>query len=203
MIHPILSAQQASFYTKSRYLELEELLSPLECEAFFAMMTPSRDLWRKNPSLKDFLLSRKIAQMALHLTGKSVLQLACDQWFPPDFFKEGKTIKFKDFFSIQGIAIVFLMQLQPGVLKKPAKALPVGLFPFPERGQGCALIVHSDLLISWPPLVASFGLYAVAFSLSPAIYIQNSNDPAALFLKQLGYSYGDRLTHETHPRIVK
>ncbi|HEX2582887.1 MAG TPA: hypothetical protein VHL30_02090 [Chlamydiales bacterium] len=199
----LLSAQQSSFYTKNRYLELEELLSPAECDAFLAMMqeNPGRDVWRQNPSLKEFLLSRRMAKLALHLTGKTVLQLACDQWFSPAFFHAEKRMKCKDFFSIQGIACVILLQLQPGKLQKPANSPSLGLFPFPQ-GQGNALIVHSDLLLSWPALSSEIGLYAAAYSLTPAIYIQNSNDPAGAFLKQFGYGYGDPLRHETHPRIV-
>ncbi len=214
MMTPILSAQQASFYTKNRYLELEELLAPAECKAFLAMMqeSPGRDLWRQNPSLKEFLLSRKMAKLALHLAGKSVLQLACDQWFEPNFFNIAKRMKFKDFFSIQGIDCVILIQLQPGSVQKPPKSPALGLFPFPQgqRGnseglssEGNALIVNSDLLIAWPDLSSDIGLYAAAYSLPPAVYVQNSNDPSAHFLKQFGYNYGDTLTHETHPLITR
>jgi len=210
MMQPILSAQLASFYTKNRYLELEELLTPAECKAFFAMMEtePGRDLWRKNPSLKDLLLSRRMAKLALHLAGKATLQLACDQWFSPDFFKAGKRMKFKELFNIQGIDCVFLIQLQPGSTLKPPKAPSLGLFPFPQGHnnsdcQGSALIVNADLLISWPDLSSSLGLYAVAYSLPPSIYVQNLLDPATHLLKQFGYNYGDLLKNETHPLITR
>jgi len=211
MKHPILSTQQASFYTKNRYLELEGLLSPNECHALLPMMEkePGRDLWRKNPPLKDLLLSRKMAKLAIHLTARPTLQLACDQWFTPDFFKAGKRIKFKELFSVQGIDCVFLIQLQPGTTPKPPKAPALGLFPFPQGHQdstnciGSALIVNADLLITWPDLSSSLGLYVVAYSIPPSIYVQNANDPALHYLKQLGYSYGDSLTNETHPLIVR
>ena len=211
MMQPLLSAQQTSYYTKNRSLELEELLSVDECKAFASMMEepPGRDLWRKHSALKELLLSRKMGKLALHLTGKAKLQLACDQWFSPGFFKAGKKIKFKEFFSIQGVDCVFLVQLQPGKVEKPPKAPTLGMFPFPQGRedttdcQGSALIVNADLLLSWPDLSTEIGLYAVAYSLVPAVYIQNSNDPAAHFLKQFGYGYGDPLTHLTNPIIAK
>jgi len=204
-----LSMQQIGFYSKNRHLEIEELLSPSECNKFFEMMeAPGRDLWRKNPLLKELILSKKMARAALQLSGKAKLQLACDHWFCPDFFKAGKKIKIKDLFSVQGITCVFLLQLQPGCREIPAKTPQLGLFPFPQGAepssncQGSALIVNGDLLMSWPDLSTEIGLYAVAYSLVPAIYVQNNNDPAAHFLKQFGYGYGDPLKNETHPIII-
>jgi hypothetical protein len=201
---PLVSAQQGSFYTKNGYLELEELLTASECAAFLSLMQNThfgRDLWRQNPPLKELLLSRRMSKLALHLTGKSSLRLACDQWFPPGFSLE-KLTKFKDLFCIQGIVCIILLQLQPGRVQKPSKMAPLGLFPFPQ-GCGNALIVNSELLINWPVVSSDIGLYAAAYSLPPAVYVQNTRDPAALFLKQLGYGYGDPLTNETHPLIIQ
>ncbi len=198
MMMPLIAASQGSFYTKNGYLELEGILSPEECDTFFAFMA-NRDIWRQHPTLKTFILSRRMAGLALYLSGKPSLRLACDQWFPPGFSLD-KPTKFKDLFSVQGITSIILIQLQPGTVTKPAKISPLGLFPFPQK-QGSALIVTPDLLINWPPH-PSIGLYAIAYSIPAAVYIQNPRDPSGLALKQFGYGYGDLLKNDTHPLIT-
>jgi hypothetical protein len=198
-----ISAQQGSFYTKNGYLELEGLFEEAECNSFFQLMQNGldRDLWRNNPPLKELLLSRKMSQLALHLTGKSSLRLACDQWFFPNYFLNQPT-KLKSLFSIQGTTVVILIQWQPGHVQKPPKTGSLGLFPFPQ-GQGNVLIIDAELFINWPPLSSGVGLYAAAYSLPPAVYIQNPSDPAGPLLRRLGYGYGDSLNNETHPLIYK
>jgi len=203
-----ISSQQAAFYTKNGFLELEEVYSLPECEMLLteiqqtiqARDTPSliraRDLWRETPLLKKNLLSKKQTQLVFSLTRKPALRLAFDQWFEPGFSLKAPE-KIEKLFSIQGLACILFIQLEQTTTVSPLNQL--GLFPFPHS-PGNVLITKPSLLINWPPQQA--GLYCVGYSLSNAVYVQNLLDPANLSLRKFGYGYGDILRNDTHPLIT-
>lgn len=213
---PSLSAKQQAFYTKNGHLELEELLTPEECEKLLAairhtlaartgadatvekLLVQGRDLWRDAPSLRTFLLSPAITALAHCLAPRSPLRLACDQWFPAGYHLAQPT-KLKDLFSIQGLFAALFLQLE-SPLPLPAKTSPLGILPAPQT-LGSALLVQPQILLDWPPCPT--GLYLIAFANTSAVYVHNSRDPAGHRLKALGYGYGDRLTNATHPLLYR
>lgn len=202
-----LSAEQAAFFTKNGFLELEGVFSPSECEGLLHSIQQTmdgrqgvdlvrgRDLWRETPPLKTTLVSKKMKSLALSLSRRPSVRLAFDQWFGPDFSLQTPE-KIEGLFSIQGLVLVAFLQLEPGVAKLPPKRSPLGLSPFP-KGQGNILFTKPSLLLNWPQ--STHGLYCVGFCLPTSVYVQNLHDPAGISLRKLNYGYGDQLQNETHP----
>src|SRR6185369_16643136 len=123
---PTLSAQQLAFFTKSGFLELEELLTLEECREFLPLMKPERDLWRHQDALQRLVLSKKLTSLVLQATDERVLRLGLDHWMPPEFHLE-KPAKFSELFCVQGLACVVALRFGEGAL--PAAKSPLGLAP--------------------------------------------------------------------------
>ncbi len=214
-MNPTLTAQQIAFFAKNGYLELEGLFSEEECRQYSLAINPEklkrlplseqliqgRDLWRHASALKTLIFSRRLSTIAASLTPKVSLRVALDQWFPSDFSLP-RPAKLNELFCIQGITCAIFIQLEPGITEVPEKTSPIGLFPFP-KGRGNALIVQPNLLLNWPTLAASQNLYLIAYCQINSVYVQNSNDPAGLNLRALGYGYGDPLRNDTHPVMAQ
>lgn len=209
-----LTSQQVAYFKNNGFLELNELFTPLESKKYHTAILETlehrksgneilrgRDLWRDSAVLKTLLCSRKLSRIANLITGKTAVRLGCDQWFTPSFTLS-KPEKLKDLLSIQGLICAMLIQLQPGTFEIPEKTSPLGLLPFP-KGQGNVLLVTPSLLLNWPAISATLGLYLVTYAEPTAIYTQNPRDPAGAILKELGYGYGDLLKSETNPLLYQ
>jgi hypothetical protein len=206
-----ISSQQAAHYTQNGFLELEAMLSPSECEALVSAIKQTlqkragnnfihgRDLWREAPLLKSTLLSKKLSGLALAVTQKPTLRLACDQWFPPGYMLKTPE-KIERLFSIQGLICTIFIQLDPGLVQPVGKTTPLGLSPFP-KGQGNVLLMKPSLLLNWPQITPEMGLYCVNFCLPASVSVQNAQDPAGVNLRKLDYGYGDPLRSDTHPLV--
>jgi hypothetical protein len=222
-MNPLISSQQVYFFNNHGYLELEEIFSSAECDelqthidaALFSRIKRSlsripgeelymngRDLWRSKEALKTLLLSKRMTAVALGLTNKSSLHLACDQWLPPLTWLESE--KTKDLFSIQGLACVYFIRLSAPIEPETLNAtfgFEPGLIPLPAK-RGNLLAVNPNLLLNLPKLsLHAAGLYAVAYAFPNAVYFHNSKDPCNHLLKAFGYNFGDRLTHTHHPLV--
>jgi hypothetical protein len=182
-----LTAQQTAFYTKNGYIEFE---IPHD----FAFDAKKRDAFRRNLKLRDFLV-RKIGPLALVLTGKKQLRLACDQLFTEEN-RPKKMGLVKDLFSIQDFALAVALSKAPVI---PEKKSPLGLLPLPSNEKSI-LFFRPNLLLDWPHV--SSELYIALFALPNAVYIHNPNDPDTNYLKALGYHFGDLLKNESHPQIL-
>jgi hypothetical protein len=200
-----ISSEQAAFFTKNGFLELEGVFSPSECEGLLQSIHQTlqerldslryRDLWRQSPPLKTALFSKKMKSLAFALSRRPSLRLAFDQWFGPDFSLKAAE-KIEGLFSIQGLVLVAFLQL--GEPPLPPKRGALGLSPFPRK-QGNILFVKPSLLLDWPQ--TTLGLYCVGFCLPTSVYVQNPHDPAGVLLRKLNYGYGDQLQNETHPLL--
>src|SRR5579862_8396186 len=100
----VLDEKQAAFFTKNGHLELalSHVTPPFDL---------TRDLWRKDKGLTDFLV-KKVGPLALILSGKKRLCLACDQWFS----KENRPVQagpLKELFCIQGLCIAIAIAKDP------------------------------------------------------------------------------------------
>jgi len=212
-----ITAQQASFFSKNGYIELEGI--HFQSEKIFSSTrkalshrlkttseklsrTPSnelyrqgRDLWRSDNELKSFLF-QKIFPLVADLEDKRSLRIACDQWIPHDYAWD-KPCSLKDLFSIQGILAGALICATES--KVPVKA-SLGLLPLPSNPQS-VLFFKSHILLNWPQLLQATDIYLVAYCLPNAVYIQNPADPCTNDLKQFGYGFGDPLRNEFHPLI--
>lgn len=180
-----LSAQQMSFFTKNGFIEFEIPHGVM-------LYSVERDVWRKEPGLKDFLV-RKLGPIALTLARQPQLLLACDQGVVAEN-RPAKACSLKEMFSIQGLALGVAMANNPVA---PAKKSSLGILPQPTAGH--ILFFRPDLILDWPHVTAD--LYLVVFGLKNAVYAHNPKDPSINFLKHLGYHFGDVLRNETHPMI--
>lgn len=181
----MLSAQQTSFFTKNGYIELEMAYAtpPFQLE---------RDLWRKEPLLRDFLV-RKLGALALTLSGKKQLRLALDQWIS-EKNRPSKKESLKGMFNIQGLFLGVAL-CENGVI--PAHKPSLGILPVPQPGH--LLFFRTDLILDWEEV--SSNVYLALYSLPNAVYIHNPKDPSTNCLKAFGYNFGDALKNETHPLI--
>jgi hypothetical protein len=116
-----ITAQQLVHFRKEGHIRFENFpanFPPLQALG----AEDKRDLWRRDPSLKKWIL-RTLAPIALELTGKKSLRLACDQWIDAKL-----TGKMKELFCFQGLAIIcsltqeFLDLYEPSSL---ASLLPI------------------------------------------------------------------------------
>jgi|GEM_PF-936686 hypothetical protein len=224
-MQPLVSSQQTYFFNQNGYIEFESVFSSEECDELAAhakavflarlkrdptkisetqLYENGRDLWRQQNPLKLLFVSRKMGSLALGLSNKNTLRLACDQWVPKLFKWSGPT-KIKDLFSIQGMACAFLIRMTAPLEGETINAtfrLEPGLIPLPAK-KGNALIVHPNLLLNFPKLAlcAPTDLYIVAYSFPTAVYVHNPADPCNSQLKAMGYNFGDCLINQHHPLI--
>lgn len=183
-----LSAEATAFFTKHGHIELE-IPHPLPTQR------SGRDLWRQNKELQNFLI-RKLGPIALDLSGKPKLHLACDQWFSAAELPK-KAGPIKELFSIQGFALGAILAENPLL---PTRRSPLGILPTPSTAANI-LFFRPNLILDWPHVKSDF--YLVLYALPDAVYIHNPKDPETNGLKQYGYQFGDTLKNEFHPIISK
>ncbi len=182
-----ISAQQSAFFTKNGYIEFE-IPHTMPPESL------NRDLWRQNEELKQFIL-RKLGPLALVLTGKKRLRLGLDQWFSKEN-RPQKAGNLKEMFCIQGFALAAVIAQNPVM---PERRSALGILPIPSNSES-VIFFRPDLILDWPHV--SSDLLLILFTLPNAVYIHNTKDPSANFLKQFGYNFGDCLNSESHPLIL-
>lgn len=200
---PIIPPQEAAFFSRNGYLELSGM--PFDRDAVrhsaataLKMQPLGRDLWRSNETLNHLLL-KKLAPLVLQIAANP-LRLACDQWLLKDAWTN-HSLSFKDFFCIQGIALIAIFS--PFDL---SNAIPntfgLGVSPFPKSGNN-VLFIKPNIVLDWhlstpPPPALYIAAYAFAHH---AVYIYNPKDPATHFLKKFNYAFGDSLQDTSHPMI--
>lgn len=165
-----LSAQQLMYYRRQGYIRFENF--PLDFQPIKdAAQKIQRDLFRNDPSIKKFIL-QNLAPIALELTKKNALHLACDQWIDSPLSGPMKSL-----FCFQNLACIFV---------------------FSPSEEGCILeVFEPSSLSSRIPAEA----YIVVFAQENGVLVENPKDPYTLQTRKLGYVYGDRLRNEFHPRI--
>jgi hypothetical protein len=193
----MITSQQASHFARFGWVEFERFLPPEECQSIQSMiyqtlahrlktdvlklnrfdtkhiLAHTRDLWREQPILRQLACSRRICRPAVALIQKNPLLLVCDQWIPP--LTVLSPPRLSEHLGFQGLlcgALLILDGADAGNIR----------FFHPER---LPITSESQLLIAYGSL--------------QTVYIYNPRDFAQSFLKQLGYSFGDRLKTDTHP----
>jgi hypothetical protein len=202
-----ITAQQAAFFTKNGYLELEAGIDSKEIfthsRAILKKRDPKgldlykagRDLWREDDVLKKALI-QKLAPTALALCPRLQIQLAFDQWIPAGLPWD-KMYSCKDLFSVQGLEIAFILtDTAHSIVKRP----PLGIIPLPSSAE-TVLFFRPNLILNWPKLPKDATLYLGAYAAPHGIYVENPKDPSTNALKSFGYGFGDPLKNETHPLI--
>jgi len=182
-----ISAEASIFFTKHGWVELEiEHVMPHGKE--------TRDLWREDPALQQFL-TRKLSSIALALSGKKQILLGCDQYFSKAN-KPEKACPLKEILSIQGLALGIAISSNP---KQLPRRTELGIVPVPSTATRI-LFFRPDVILDWPHLASD--VYLAVYVLPSAVYVHNAKDPHTNALKKFGYHFGDVLKNEFHPMIM-
>ncbi len=181
-----LTAQQLRLYAQCGWIEFEEFLTQKQCqdllqeiERIFRKRGGStypmgRDLWQESKKLQQVFCSRLFSDAVSTLSGKKPLQLACDQWIPEE--TSLSPLNMQAHLSLQGLVCGCLLSLE-------------------GEKAGYVRFCHPDRL----PLFEKQPQLLIAYGSLQTIYIHNPLDPNNARLKELGYSFGDRLRPKTHP----
>jgi len=94
-----LTAQQIVYFRQNGHIRFEP--SPIDFATLEKPDNKERDLWRASPSLKK-IIEKKLATLALELTGRKQLRIGCDQWIAIPFSEE----RLQNLFCMQGIVIL-------------------------------------------------------------------------------------------------
>lgn len=160
-----LTVQQLKFYSDNGYIGFDNLgvEFPQKEEA-------RRDLWRKEPSLEQ-LIVRKLGPLALQLTRKTKLYLACDERISETWDTKSAIQKH---FSFQGLACVVALLSDP---QTPLFFMHPSTWP--------------SMLPGWPTTPTD--CYLIAYGTNETRYVNNPKDPLNHWLKKYGFGFGDSL----------
>lgn len=188
-----LTTQQIRLYAQCGWIEFEEFLSKEQCSDLFqdiqrilqkrekrrflsteALYQIGRDLWRDSEKLQKTFCSKHFSQAVSTLSGKKPLQLVCDQWIPEE--KTFSPLNMEAHLSMQGLVCGSILVLE-------------------GEKAGHVRFCHPNRL----PLFEKQAQLLIAYGSMQTIYIHNPADPNNARLKDLGYSFGDKLRPKTHP----
>jgi hypothetical protein len=174
-----ISSQQLVYFRRHGRIRFENF--PQEFEEIKKQRGPKstpRDLWRTSPFVKKLIL-HTFGPIALELTKKPSIRIACDQWIDT----KSTLTRMQDMFCFQGLACIFVLYQDASL---------------PELGTILEVFEPSSLT----SLLPQEG-YLIAFGLENAVLIENPKDPFTAATRNLGYVYGDRLVNAHHPLIYQ
>ncbi|NGX44388.1 MAG: hypothetical protein KR126chlam5_00551 [Candidatus Anoxychlamydiales bacterium] len=166
---------------------------------FFKQYIAFRDLFRKSSIIKKITLDKSIASIAKTLSNRSSLRLLFDQTFitnKKNLFESFKTIN--DVISFQGAVCYAVIKLDSNTTID-SNNLP--------KKQGSLTFFKSSLAENHMPLNLkdlysnSHKFLLIAYGDIRTLYKLNKNDPNLNYLKNFGYSFGDKLKDEFHPVV--
>lgn len=175
-----ITSQQFDHFHETGRIELTGIYSEEERNTLHELLEdaektiPSgRDLDRENPPLKNALKTSRLGQVVSQLVKKKRIKIAFTQYHPP--YGEATLEEISCVSEVCGLALIDL-----------------------EKEE--VIFISEKASNSFP---AKKPVLLVAFADEKARYKLQENDPHTHALKKLGYGFGDRLTEETHPLIVK
>jgi hypothetical protein len=188
-----ISAEASIFFTKHGWVELELDRDDLD-ELIEKNALLKRDLWRSIPQLQKFL-TRKLAPLALALSGKKQLLLGFDQVFSEKEMPRN-SCPLKEIISVQGLALGIVFSKDP---KQALRKTELGIVPMPSSEKRI-LFFRPDIILDFPH--AKSDIYMALYVLPSAVYVQNGKDPDTNFLRKLGYNFGDVLKPSLNPMVM-
>ena len=138
-----------------------------------------RDLWRTSPLLQNIAV-KKLGSIALQLTRRQSLYLACDEWKAASEPWD-TSCAVQEHLSFQGLACIACLL-------------------FDEKNS--CFFMHPS---SWPGIIPYWpkervDCFMVAYAGTEARYIVNTKDPHNHWLKKFGFGFGDSL--QQNPMII-
>lgn len=206
---------QINFFEENGFIEFEnvfpkEKLQILENEVdtifkskknlnFFEQYIAFRDLFRKSSIIKKIVLDKNLASIVKAISNKSSLRVLFDQTFltnKQNLFESSITIN--DLISFQGAVCFLLIKLDNNIA--------LSSNPLPKK-MGSLMFFKSSTSIDTPQinlkdLYSNFQKFLfIGYGDVKTIYKFNKKDPNLNYLKNYGYSFGDRLKDEFHPIV--
>ncbi len=190
-----ITSQQFDYFRSERHIEFEALFSKEEAQTVrslldeaYAKNPTGRDLERDHaPLIKALKLSR-LAQAASALVNKTKLKVAFSQYYPPY-----KTIDaLEDLSSVTETSLCALLNLNE---------TPLPDFAYLPMEMGDVGFYANEFPIDFTDL--DMPVLLIAFATEKARYKLQKKDPHTHLLKKLGYGFGDLLSEETHPLVIK
>jgi hypothetical protein len=215
-------------FEKEGVIEFDGLLSASQLESINTaieslpkILSQGRDLWRTIPAIKQLVMRTSLAHIAEELMLRSPIRLAYDQLFifpkssEPSAFAEvtsktdylamdAKPITLAEMSCIQGLFGGVMLCLK-GPDKLPLQSEKINPTPFSLKA-GNGIFLAGDLLLNWPALFAvrSGATYLlITYCEECSVYIHEDRDPCRHSLRDLGFSFGDRLNDRTHPILKR
>lgn len=133
----------------------------------------ARDCWRNSTLLEHSHLSQRFTSTVVQLTNKQPILLAADQWVPVGKILE--PLHLHDHMSFQSLVCGCTIFLDGDSIGRVR-------FFHPDR---LPLLKDSQLLIAYAGI--------------NSVYVRRPLDPSNVFLKQFGYSFGDRIDAKANP----
>lgn len=189
-----LTAAIDSTLAKRLHIKSRELDKQLPKTHF----TSGRDLWRSNDLIKRFVTQPSFAEIAAELTGKRLLRLGYDQFFPgtsQDLLQSEQSLE--QVSCIQGVQCGLMFCLK-GIKSDEASIKTV--FPLQE---GNAILFSSSAPIPWNQLCQhpQNSYFMIVYAHHNSVYVYNEHDPLGNELKQWGYGISDKLTDKSNPIV--
>lgn len=171
-----------------------------------------RDLWRDSPALKKFVSQPRFTEIAADLMRKKPIRLGYDQLLPslrqriggegePYSTFMNQTTTLENISSLRGILGGLMICLSSSRSESDAREEDD---PFPIEA-GNVLFLSPQAPISLKQLHKHPGqrYYLILYTQELAHYQLQPQDPHVHGLKQLGYTYEDKLSDVIHPIIYR
>lgn len=203
-LHQLLSAVKEILSSRLK-LHVNDLLKHTPDLIFNA----GRDLWRASAAIKRFVTNPKYAGIASELVNVRSIRIGYDQVIPSGVLTkqlgrhESNAVAYakaaqslEEVSSLQGVVCGFMLCLESGESEPNSSITEL----FSNR-PGSAVFFHPKVPIPFPQLLQKRDslYFMVVYTQPTAVYIHNNNDPLGHLLKNVGYSYGDKLVDKSNP----
>lgn len=177
-----------------------QALSPLQ------LFQKGRNLSQDSKALSRILFKRSIATLAAELSKSRILRYGLDQLFFQENLTKLKS-PFESSFSIQGIEIGVLICLDSKV-EKAAELGVEHLIQSPFTGiKGNIVFISKtyqfDERALQDPGLEGASYLLLTYANPRSVYVHKEADELTHHLKQKGYNFGDKLSDEDHPILIR
>jgi|694.fasta_scaffold20110_3 hypothetical protein len=212
----LLSVESLDLLKNEIYLTLSErskmAADRLPLQSAEKLFLLGRDLWRLRPSIRKIVLQKQKAQIAYELTGKKPLRIAFDQFFPKSGSKASfskiqdhyhnllrKKMTLSEFSSIQGVTCGLMLCLESG----GAHVSSVPTIFSSTTGNG--IYLSPDYLIDFSQIYEqdACSYLLIVYCDNSAVYIHREEDIYMEMMRDLGYTFGDKLKDPLHPILLR
>lgn len=205
-VEGLIPIDQLHLLQKDIHADLAKRLKESDPEKIFAI---GRDLWRSSNTVKKTVLSKTLAEIAAEIFEKKPLRIGYDQLFPyplgieyretdGPYYALLKTVSsLEEIGSMQGIVCGLMLCLQGD-----SEDNKISIFP-KKAGNGVyfspKVLMNLEELQKRPNQL----FLLIVYTQSTAVYIRKERDPNGNFLRDKGYSFGDKLKDSTNPIVYR